>query len=269
MTQWAGELAAWSDWLRSAARRPGTIEQRTYHLGRLAREIRIEPYQVTGDDLAGWLGGKPWAAETIKAYRSSIRSFYGWAVAVGHSNTNPSMSLPSVTVPRGLPRPAPEDAYHAALRQADKRARIMLELAAVCGLRRGEIAGVRAEDVEADLLGSCLRVVGKGGHVRRVPLPEHLALAIAKSGPGWIFPSPSLPAPLTAHHVGVIVSRLLPDGWTCHTLRHRCATIAYQATHDLRAVQELLGHAKPETTARYTQIEDDAVRVAMRAAAVA
>lgn len=52
-----------------------------------------------------------------------------------------------------------------------------------------------------------------------------------------------------------------------HTLRHRCATVAYAKTRDLRAVQELLGHAKPETTAIYTAVPDDAVRDAMRAAA--
>ena len=138
--------------------------------------------------------------------------------------------------------------------------------AAFCGLRRGEIAGVRAEDVEDDLVGHSLRVTGKGGHVRMVPLPDYLAVAIRGRGPGWIFPSPSLPASLTPAHVGKVISRLLPDGWTCHTLRHRCATVAYRSDHDLRAVQELLGHAKPETTARYTQVEDDSIRAAVRAA---
>ena len=100
-----------------------------------------------------------------------------------------------------------------------------------------------------------------------VPLPDWLAARIIACPPGWLFPSPSQPGPLTPAHVGVIVSRLLPDGWTCHTLRHRCATVAYAATRDLRAVQDLLGHAKPETTARYTLVPVDSVRAAMMAAA--
>lgn len=104
--------------------------------------------------------------------------------------------------------------------------------------------------------------------MRQVPLPDELARRILSSPAGYLFPSPH-GGHLTPHHVGVIVSRLLPTGWTCHTLRHRCATNAYAATRDLRAVQELLGHAKPETTALYTQIPQEAVRAAMNMAAAA
>ena len=72
---------------------------------------------------------------------------------------------------------------------------------------------------------------------------------------------------MTPAHIGKLVSAALPDGWTCHKLRHRCATVAYHATRDLRAVQELLGHAKPETTARYTQVPADAMRACVAATA--
>ena len=47
---------------------------------------------------------------------------------------------------------------------------------------------------------------------------------------------------LSAGRVGELVSELLPDGWTTHTLRHRFASAAYRADRDIRAVQELLGH---------------------------
>lgn len=144
----------------------------------------------------------------------------------------------------------------------------MLKLAGVCGLRRGEIARVRREDITEDLVGWTLRVRGKGGHERLVPLPDDLAREILKQSPGWLFPSPKTSGPLTAAHVGVLVSALLPEGWTCHTLRHRCATVAYADQRDLRAVQELLGHAKPETTALYTEVPLDAIRSAVRATSV-
>lgn len=139
-------------------------------------------------------------------------------------------------------------------------------LAAQCGLRRSEIARTRREDVEPDLVGYALRVAGKGGHVRLVPLPDDLAAAILDRGPGWLFPS-SHGGHLTPHHLGKIVSRHLPPGFTTHTLRHRCGTVAYRETRDLRAVQELLGHAKPETTAIYTQVPDGALRAAIAATA--
>ena len=96
---------------------------------------------------------------------------------------------------------------------------------------------------------------------------ELLGAAIILARPdGYLFPS-SHGGHLTPHHLGKLVSACLPDGLTMHTLRHRCATLAYAATGDLRAVQELLGHAKPETTARYTAVSDAAVRRAMEAAA--
>ena len=70
-------------------------------------------------------------------------------------------------------------------------------------------------------------------------------------------------------HVGKIVSRLLPDGWTTHTLRHRFASAAYRADRDIRAVQDLLGHADVRTTQIYTAIPDHARRRACSAASVA
>lgn len=85
--------------------------------------------------------------------------------------------------------------------------------------------------------------------------------------PGWLFPSPHGDRSLTPAHVGVLVSRALPDGWACHSLRHRFATVSYWSTKDIRAVQELLGHAKTETTMRYTLVQPESLRLAMLAAA--
>lgn len=56
-------------------------------------------------------------------------------------------------------------------------------------------------------------------------------------------------------------------GWMTHTLRRRVATAAYHGSRDLLAVQELLGHSRPETTRQYVQLLDDAMRAAMGHAA--
>ena len=56
-------------------------------------------------------------------------------------------------------------------------------------------------------------------------------------------------------------------GHGAHSLRHRSGTRAYAVSKDIRAVQELLGHAKPETTAMYTQVPADDIRAAMMGAA--
>lgn len=262
-----GELRKWASWLRAAGRPSTTIELRTYHVRRAMTELRSDPWSLTTEDLVTWLASKTWAAETRRSYRASLRAFYDWAQATGRRQDSPAALIPSVKPPRGLLRPTPERVYVEALLEADDRTRLMIQLAAQIGLRRGEIARVRRDDVEDDLVGYALRVVGKGGHERRVPLPADLARQLLEQPAGWLFPSPARTGHLTPAHVGKLVSRVLPDGWTCHTLRHRCATVAYASTRDLRAVQELLGHAKPETTARYTQVPIDALRAAVAAAA--
>lgn len=264
--QWGTVLAGWTDYLRATGSPDTTIGQRAYHLSRLAHDFPAGHQSVTFDALASWLAAHDWSPNTRRAYRGSLRAFWAWLLATGRATDSPAHLLPPVKVPRGRPRPTPERAYRAALAMADGRAALAIRLAAQCGLRRGEIARTRHEDVEPDLLGHTLRVHGKGGHVRLVPLPDDLAALILSMPQGWLFPS-SHGAHLTPHHLGKIVSRHLPEGFTTHTLRHRCATVAYDAQRDLRAVQELLGHARPETTAIYTQIPDASVRAAMNAAA--
>jgi len=64
-----------------------------------------------------------------------------------------------------------------------------------------------------------------------------------------------------------VISRLMPDGWSMHKLRHRFATRGYAGTGNLRAVQEALGHASVATTQRYTAISSREVRSVADAAA--
>lgn len=251
--------------MRASGTPETTVGLRRYYVERLARD-RGPLLRLHVDDLGGWLAEAGWAPNTMKSARSSLRSFYGWAHASGLLDSSPAHLLPAVRVPRSRPRPTPETAYRAAREYADERARLAIDLAGMCGLRRGEIARARVEDVEADLVGWSLRVVGKGGHVRVVPLPDGLADTIRARGAGWLFPSPH-GGSLTPHHVSKIVSVHLPAGVTLHSLRHRCATTAYAATRDLRAVQELLGHSRPETTAAYVLAPDESIRAAMLAAA--
>lgn len=260
-------LGKWSTWMRAAGKPSSTIDLRHYHVTRVLRDIGDPPRIVTSDQLVEWLGTRQWAPNTRRSYRSSLRGFFTWTQAIGLRPDNPALLIPPVAVPRGVPRPTPETIYRDALLAADDRVCLMLQLAAKCGLRRGEIARLRREDVVEDLVGWSLRIVGKGGHERLVPLPADLSVELRSRPPSWLFPSDKWAGPLTPAHVGRLVSRALPEGWTCHTLRHRCATVAYAVERDLRAVQELLGHAKPETTARYTQVPQDAIRRAVEAAA--
>jgi len=258
------EIDAWTTWLRASGRSGETIGLRTYHIRRVMGDLETDPWALSTEQLLEYLAAQDWKPETRRSYRASLRSFYAWAQATGRRTDSPAALLPSIRVPRKVPRPAPTDIYKAALLAADVRVRLMLELAAICGLRRGEIARLRREHVHTDLVGHSLIFAGKGGHERIVPLPDFLARDLLERPAGWIFPSVKTAGPLTPAHVGKLVSRVLPEGWTCHTLRHRCATVAYWGSKDIRAVQELLGHAKLDTTMLYTLVNPEQVRELIR-----
>lgn len=262
-------LARWQQHMRTAATAETTIELRLYQLRRAQDGLAVALLDASVQELEAWLSAQDWKPATRRSYRAALRAFYKWAVTAGLLDHSPAHELPSVRVPRGLPRPAQDEAYEAALATADDRIRRAIRLGAEAGLRRGEIARVRAEDVEPDLVGWALRVIGKGGHVRLVPLDDDLAADLRAAGPGWVFPSSARPGHLTPAHLGKLVSRTLPAGVATHALRHRAGTKAYAGTTDLRAVQEFLGHAKPETTALYTEVPRASIRAAMRAAVAA
>lgn len=244
-----------------------TIGLRTYHLTRAAEAIQRSPADLDVEDLIQWLAAQDWAPATRRSYRSSLRAFYRWAIDTGRVTTSPAHALPPVRVPRGRPHPTPEDGYRRALNNAraarDLRALLAIYLTGSCGLRRAEAAQSRREDAEPDLTGWSLRVTGKGGHVRLVPMADEVAELVLSRPPGWLFPSRE-GAHLTPHYLGKIVSRYLPDGYTTHSNRHRAGTQALRAAGgNLRVVQELLGHAKPETTAIYTAVDHAEVRMAV------
>jgi len=137
----------------------------------------------------------------------------------------------------------------------------MILLGASAGLRRAEIARLHSGHLIARPDGLWLRITGKGGRTRMVPVSEPLAGLLQALPSGYVFPGRE-DGHLSAGHVGVTLGRLLGAGWTGHKLRHRFATTAYAAERDLLAVQQLLAHSRPEVTARYTAIPGDALRAA-------
>lgn len=245
-----------------------TIRLRRHYLGVLARHCSCAgPWQATTDDLVAVLATEGWAPETRKSARSSIRGFYRWGMDTGKTTTDPSRALPRVRVPLGAPRPTPRDVVTRALAAADNRARTMLLLALLAGLRRAEIARVHHdhmiyETTFQETKDWSLRVVGKGGRVRVLPLHPLLAETLLAHGDGFLFPGNDH-GHLSPDRTGRIIADLLGPGWTAHTLRHRFSTEAYASRHDLFAVQALLGHARPETTARYTAVPDESLRAAV------
>lgn len=270
--QWAAVMRPYRSALRAAGHPEATVRLRLTQIRRFARDhASLDPWDVTPDDLIDWMAGQSWASETRRANRSTLRTFYRWAVDTGRTDVDPTDRLPAVRMSKPLPRPAHEDEYARALREAQAgnapaRDVLALRLAAELGMRCAEVAHVHARDVAQTPEGWTLLVNGKGSKQRSLPLSEGLAARIREGG-GYAFPGAD-DGHLSPGSLSRRISRLLPAGVTMHALRHRFATRAYNMSRDVFTVQQLLGHSSPATTQRYVLVADDAKRALVEAVAL-
>ena len=261
---WRESINGWTDTLRAAGLSAQTIKSRRYKMVHLATLLMPSgPEDVTTEQIVQAFARQQWKPETRKAYRNTISSFFRWLHKSGRRSDDPSLDVPRVKKPHAHPRPCPDRYIAAAMEKATSSEKLMIRLGAECGLRRGEIARVHSDDVVADSAGRSLIVRGKGDKQRIVPLPDDLA-GIIMDARGYLFPG-RFGGHVEESYIGDHISRLLPDGYAAHTLRHRFATTAYAATHDLFVVAELLGHESVETTEHYVAMPDGRLREAMAA----
>jgi len=245
-------------------------------------------YSAQPADLAEFLGagaGEGRAPTTIARKRSAIRGLYRFLRRERLVEGDPTAELAGPRPPRRLPKVL-------AVREVRKlvegvggsdplalRDRAALELLYASGLRASELCGLRLGDL--DLLEGIVRVRGKGGKVRLVPVGRHALAALqrylsrgrpalARGGERSQLFLNGRGGPLTRHGLHLIVARHARRaglvGVTPHTLRHSCATHLLCGGADLRAVQELLGHSDPATTQLYTHLSAERLRAVYFAA---
>ena len=261
---WRRSIEGWTDTLKAAGLSAQTIKSRRYKMVHLAALLMPSgPKDVTTEQIVQVFARQQWKPETRKAYRNTISSFFRWLHKSGRRADDPSLDVPRVKKPHAHPRPCPDRYITAAMQKATPSEKLMVRLGAECGLRRGEIARVHSDDVVADSAGHSLIVRGKGDKQRIVPLPDDLANTVMETK-GYLFPG-RFGGHVEESYIGDHISRLLPDGYAAHTLRHRFATTAYAATHDLFVVAELLGHESVETTEHYVAMPDGRLREATAA----
>lgn len=261
---WRKSIEGWTDTLKAAGLSAQTIKSRRYKMVHLAALLMPSgPEDVTTEQIVQVFARQQWKPETRKAYRNTISSFFRWLHKSGRRSDDPSLDVPRVKKPHAHPRPCPDRYIAVAMEMATSSERLMIRLGAECGLRRGEIARVHSDDVVADSGGRSLIVRGKGDKQRIVPLPDDLA-GIIMDARGYLFPGRFV-GHVEESYIGDHISHLLPDGYAAHTLRHRFATTAYAATHDLFVVAELLGHESVETTEHYVAMPDGRLREATAA----
>lgn len=261
---WRKSIEGWTDTLKAAGLSAQTIKSRRYKMAHLAALLMPSgPEDVTTEQIVQAFARQQWKPETRKAYRNTISSFFRWLHKRGRRADDPSLDVPRVKKPHAHPRPCPDRYITAAMQKATPSEKLMVRLGAECGLRRGEIARVHSDDVVADSAGHSLIVRGKGDKQRIVPLPDDLANTVMETK-GYLFPG-RFGGHVEESYIGDHISRLLPDGYAAHTLRHRFATTAYAATHDLFVVAELLGHESVKTTEHYVAMPDGRLREATAA----
>lgn len=265
---WRESINGWTDTLRAAGLSAQTIKSRRYKMVHLAALLMPSgPEDVTTEQIVQVFARQQWKPETRKAYRNTISSFFRWLHKSCRRSDDPSLDVPRVKKPHAHPRPCPDRYIAAAMEMATSSEKLMIRFGAECGLRRGEIARVHSDDVVADSAGHSLIVRGKGDKQRIMPLPDDLA-AIVMDANGYLFPG-RFGGHVEESYIGDHISHLLPDGYAAHTLRHRFATTAYAATHDLFVVAELLGHESVETTEHYVAMPDGRLREATAAVRIA
>ena len=261
---WRKSIEGWTDTLKAAGLSAQTIKSRRYKMVHLAALLMPSgPEDVTTEQIVQAFARQQWKPETRKAYRNTISSFFRWLHKSGRRADDPSLDVPRVKKPHAHPSPGRDRYFSGAMEEARRSEKLMVGVGAECGLRRGEIARVHSDDVVADSAGHSLIVRGKGDKQRIVPLPDDLANTVMETQ-GYLFPG-RFGGHVEESYIGDHISRLLPDGYAAHTLRHRFATTAYAATHDLFVVAELLGHESVETTEHYVAMPDGRLREATAA----
>lgn len=249
-------LERFERWLLASDRGDGTIRLRMAHMRDLACSYNL--HAVTVDDLEYVQASRrSLADETRKSQQSSWRLFYGWMHSRGIRQDNPAAQLEAIRVPVKVPRIAPDDDISRALSRATLQQRAMILLARYGCLRLTELATLHSSARD----GERLRILGKGNKERIVYANRPLLLTLreleTEQGRGFYFPGQRGPHMHPAS-VNKIITR--ETGWNPHSLRHAGATAAYNATHDLRGVQEMLGHASLAVTERYLHLNDESRR---------
>ena len=244
---------------------------------------RRDPQAVTAPDVRAFvyaLKDLGLATATIRRQISALRAYYRFLVGEGHAVRDPTERIETPkgwrTLPTVLSVPEVERLIAAPAGEGPLplRDRALLELGYATGARVSELVGLSLQDLLYE--DGLVRVLGKGSKQRLVPLGRRalgqVALYVRESraaldrgrGRGRLFLN-ARGTPLSRVGAWGIIRQAaaragLTKRVTPHTLRHTFATHLLEGGADLRAVQEMLGHADLSTTQLYTHVDRDYLR---------
>ena len=246
---------------------PSTINQRRWALTRLTDNCPVLPCGVM--DLIPIFGDSGLALESRRDLHRCVKSFFGWATR-RHQLANPCEELDRMPRSRNLPRVLTTNEVDQLMAAAAveywrcewhrERDRALLLVVLDCGLRVGEVAGLR----RGNLRDGWVIVDGKTG-VRQVPISDALRVTLANLGRGdhvWM----GSRGPLTKAGVQQVYKRLFARAGVVgpkagpHALRHTFATFYLRSGGGVRQLQDILGHQKLETTMIYVHLAGNDVQ---------
>ncbi len=209
------------------------------------------------------------SGKSIKRYLSSIRVFFNFLIEVGEVQKNPSLLIKTPRVERDLPKTIDFDDLKKMMtinstQYKELRAVLMIELLYSCALRVSELVGINFEDIDMDE--GFVKVMGKGGNARFSPMGQttiDVLKRYIKQRPSCatnaLFINQNNTRISTRTVQNVVKKRALQVGVSInvhpHMLRHAAATHFLQSSHDLRTVQEFLGHKSIKSTQVYTHLD--------------
>ncbi len=246
---------------------------------------------VGTDDVRGFLADAEYLglARTTAARRlSAVKQFHLFLQSEGLASENPAAIVEGPRAAKPLPKMLSDAEMIALLAAADERVQrsekkalfkalrlqCLLELLAATGLRVSELVGLSYRAAQTD--DAFLTIKGKGGRERIVPFSDRArgylrtyvkALKVeTESEPKWLFPSHGAGGMLTRQHFGLELKSLARDAGldaatvSPHVLRHVFASDLLAHGADLRAVQQMLGHADISTTQIYTHVQAERLK---------
>jgi integrase/recombinase XerC len=231
---------------------------------------KVDAQQVRGYAAARHRHGL--TPKSLQRHLSAIRAWFRFLLREGQTQANPADGVRAPKVERRLPHTLDADQMGRLLElpgdsALDRRDRAIMELFYSSGLRLAELAGLDVADVQSD--DGLLQITGKGGKARRVPvgrlareaLAQWLAIRskLASAGVTALFVSQRGGRLSTRSIEARLRQRAIEQGMPSHVhphmLRHSFASHLLESSGDLRAVQELLGHADISTTQIYTHLD--------------
>jgi len=209
------------------------------------------------------------SGKSIKRYLSSIRVFFAFLMEIGEVETNPALLIKTPKVERELPKTIDFDDLKKMMtinssQYKELRSVLMIELLYSCALRVSELVGINLEDI--DMNEGFVKVMGKGNKARFSPMGQTtidvLKLYIKQRptcNSDALFINQKNTRISTRTVQNVVKKRALQVGVSInvhpHMLRHAAATHFLQSSHDLRTVQEFLGHKSIKSTQIYTHLD--------------